>query len=146
MNLLLAESNPASNWILLGVLVVLLAVMFILPMITGKKQRKEYGEMINSLSPGDEILTRGGILGRITRVVKENGAVKSVMIVTGEKGKEQSLEVDVYHIEFVLNQPNRKQETEEVEPVKEEAKEEKVAEEKPAETKPQAKKSTKKSK
>ncbi|MCR5553821.1 MAG: preprotein translocase subunit YajC [bacterium] len=145
MNLLLAEANPASNYILLGVLVVLLAVMFILPMITGKKQRKEYGEMINSLSPGDEILTRGGILGKITRVVKENGAVKSVMIVTGEKGKEQSLEIEVYHIEFVLNQPNRKQEEEKAEPVAQTVEEEVKTEEK-VETKPKAKKSTKKSK
>ncbi|MBO4569599.1 MAG: preprotein translocase subunit YajC [Clostridia bacterium] len=146
MNLLLAENaGGASNYILLGVLVVLLAVMFILPMITGKKQRKEYGEMINSLSPGDEILTRGGILGKITRVVKENGAVKSVMITTGEKGKEQSLEVEVYHIEFVLNQPNRKEEVK-AEPVEEKAQEEEKVEEKPTQTKPQAKKSTKKSK
>ena len=122
MNLLLAETNAGSTWILLALLVVALVVMFVLPMFTNKKRVKEYNEMVEALSAGDEILTVGGIMGKIVKVVKENGQAKSVIIATGEKGKETTMEIEISHIKFLLGEPQAKKsaETEEVKAEKEE--------------------------
>ena len=109
-NLLLAENGSSGSWLILALLVVALVVMFVLPMFTNKKRMNEYTEMVNSLQAGDEVLTIGGVLGKITRVVKENGQVKSVMIATGEKGKELVLEIEVGHIKYLLSPHQLKEE------------------------------------
>lgn len=110
MSLLLAETNAGSTWIMLGILVVAFVFLMIVPMFTNKKRINEYNEMVNALHPGDEILTAGGVLGKIVRIVKEDNQTKSVIISTGDKGKETTMEIEISHIRMLLTPPQVKPE------------------------------------
>jgi len=106
MNTLLLESSGSgSSWIMLAVLAVLVVVMLVFPMITRKRQIKEYTEMVDALKAGDEIMTVGGIIGRIVKVVKKDG-VSSIIISTGDKASQTTMEIDISHIQMLLNQTN----------------------------------------
>ena len=59
-------------------LVLIFAVMYFLMIRPQKKQQKKDAEMRNNISVGDEVITIGGIMGRIV-TVKED----SVIIETG---------------------------------------------------------------
>jgi preprotein translocase subunit YajC len=60
-----AAPNPMFNFVLMGV--VFLAMYFILfrPQM---KRAKEHRELVSKLAKGDEVLTSGGIAGRITDI------------------------------------------------------------------------------
>jgi len=54
-----------SNFIVLGLIFVVFYFLLIRPQT---KRAKEHREMVGKLSAGDEIVTTGGILGRISQV------------------------------------------------------------------------------
>jgi preprotein translocase subunit YajC len=56
---------PAFQWILLAVMFVALYLILIRPQ---QKRMKDHRNMVSQLSKGDEVVTNGGILGRITKV------------------------------------------------------------------------------
>lgn len=60
------------------ILVAIFAIMYFLMIRPQKKQQKKDAEMRNNLAVGDEIITIGGIMGRVV-TVKED----SVIIETG---------------------------------------------------------------
>ncbi len=64
-----AEQAPASGgpqvWILL---LVMFAMMYFLIIRPQAKRAKEHATMVKGLSKGDEVITGGGILGRITEL------------------------------------------------------------------------------
>ena len=49
-----------------------------------QKQRKELQEMLDNLKEGDQVVTRGGLMGRIDKVEKERGTVR-IEVGTGTK-------------------------------------------------------------
>lgn len=49
-------------------LVLMFAVLYFLMIRPQQKKQKEQREMINALTVGDEVLTSGGIVGKITKV------------------------------------------------------------------------------
>ena len=106
MNLLLANNTAGGSWWVYVLMIVAVVFLLIFPIFTNKKRNKEYTEMLNQLSVGDEIKTVGGIIGRIQKINKENGMPKSIIIETGAKGSAQTLELDISYIAFVLNQVN----------------------------------------
>ena len=61
------------------ILVAMLAVMWLLMIRPEKKKQKKVEEMRNALSVGDEIITIGGIMGRIVHVTDED-----ITLETGE--------------------------------------------------------------
>lgn len=67
------NSNVASL-VMLGVFVVVIYFMMIRPQ---KKKEKADAEMRSSLTPGDEIVTIGGFLGKVVKV-KEKTVIISV--------------------------------------------------------------------
>lgn len=160
--MLLAEAaetakTPIWNYILIGVVALLLIAMPIMMNMRNKKESQKVQEQTNSLKVGDEVLTTSGVYGTITEI-KFDDAKKVVVIETG--GKEKSyMAVDAYAIYTVFSKETAPVETapaveeqpkvEEV--VVEEKAEEVVAEETVVETpeevakKPAAKRSTKKS-
>ena len=67
-----------SKYSMIIILVLIFAVMYFLMIRPQKKQQKKDAEMRNNLSVGDDIITIGGIMGKIV-TVKED----SVIIETG---------------------------------------------------------------
>lgn len=66
-----AQAAPASqppsamSWIFLAVMFVALYVILIRPQ---QKRVKEHRNMVSQLSKGDEVVTGGGIIGKITKI------------------------------------------------------------------------------
>lgn len=52
-------------------MMAVLGVFYLILFLPEKKRRKKYQAMLESLSVNDEILTRGGILGRIIKLDEE---------------------------------------------------------------------------
>jgi len=67
-----------ANWSMPIILIAVFAIMYFLMIRPQKKQQKKDAEMRNNLSVGDDIITIGGIMGKIV-TVKED----SVIIETG---------------------------------------------------------------
>src|SRR5512135_304908 len=57
-------------------LIALLAVFYFLILRPQQKRAKEQKAMIEALQKGDEIVTIGGILGKVTKVGEENVGVE----------------------------------------------------------------------
>ena len=58
-----AES-PMSSLVMIGVIFIMMYFLMIRPQ---SKKAKEHRELISNLSKGDEVVTQGGILGKISR-------------------------------------------------------------------------------
>lgn len=56
------------------ILVVMFYFFIILP---DKKRRKKYGEMLNTLKVNDEVMTKGGIMGKIVNIKDDYIVVES---------------------------------------------------------------------
>lgn len=55
----------------------LFAVMYFMMILPEKKRNKQYNEMIASLQKNDEIITKGGIIGRIIKVDENNFVIET---------------------------------------------------------------------
>ena len=55
----------------------LFAVMYFMMILPEKKRKKQYNEMIASLQKNDEIITKGGIIGRIIKVDENNFVIET---------------------------------------------------------------------
>jgi len=60
-----AQGSPFPSLIML---VVLFALFYFLLIRPQQKRQKEHREMTAKLAKGDEVVTQGGVLGRITKV------------------------------------------------------------------------------
>ena len=148
-NLLLAGEGAGNSWWVYVVLLVAVVALLIFPLFTQRKRNKQFGEMVNGLEVGDEVKTIGGIMGKIVKIIKENGMAKSVIIETGLGANKSTLEFDVTCIAYSLTEHAPVEEKkEEKEEAKVETKEEPTEETKQEKkTAPKtAKKQTKKSK
>ena len=56
---------------------LIFGIFYFLVILPQKKQKKELEEMINSLKSGDEIVTNGGIIGRIKEVRDTSFVIQS---------------------------------------------------------------------
>lgn len=54
--------------------VAMLGIMYLFLILPEKKRTKKYNEMISSLQKNDEIITRGGVMGKIV-IVEENHVI-----------------------------------------------------------------------
>ena len=63
-----AESAPASGLGLLPLLLIMFGLMYFLIIRPQAKRAKEHAAMVNALSKGDEVVTGGGILGKVTEL------------------------------------------------------------------------------
>lgn len=60
-----AESNPIVGMLPLILMFVVLYFLMIRPQM---KRQKEHRNLVSNLNKGDEVITAGGILGKITKV------------------------------------------------------------------------------
>ena len=65
-----AQDNAAGSGGLMGLLplVLIFAVFYFFLIRPQMKQAREHKQMVEALGKGDEIVTSGGLLGRITRI------------------------------------------------------------------------------
>ena len=86
-----AQGDPLASLILPIGLVILFYFFLIRPQ---NKRQKEHKELVSSLQKGEEVITTGGILGKITNV-SEN-------FVTLEVSKESCIHVQKNSIQAVM--------------------------------------------
>lgn len=74
-------------------LVALLAVFYFLILRPQQKRAKEQKAMIEALQKGDEVVTIGGVLGKVIKVGEENVAVEIAdnVVVQVQKGAVQNV-------------------------------------------------------
>ena len=132
-----------TNYVIVGVLVVLLLVMFIMMNARNKKETQKVQEQTNSLKVGDKIMTTSGVYGTITEVNFDE-TKKTIVIETGGKTK-SFMTIDAYAVYTVFKSDEelareaeeaRKLQEQAAAPVAQEVKEE------PKPKKPAAKKNT----
>ena len=136
---LLADTSQISTYVILGVLILAIIVMFVFSSKRRKKQEEEAKNLIDAVKPGNKVKTIGGICGIVVEVdTEENTFVL-------ETGSEQSgkcfLKLDrqaIYQTDAVVekNVPADGVSTEESAPVEEVKAEEPFAEEVKAEEAP----------
>ncbi|WMJ81266.1 preprotein translocase subunit YajC [Clostridium sp. MB40-C1] len=51
--------------------VLFMGVLYIFIILPDKKRKKQYNTMLEGLRVNDEVITRGGIIGKITRIQDE---------------------------------------------------------------------------
>jgi preprotein translocase subunit YajC len=71
-----------AAWMQIILWVVILGVFYLMLILPEKKKQKKFNAMVDELKTGDEIITRGGIYGRIVNIqddymVIESGAEKT---------------------------------------------------------------------
>ncbi len=120
-------SNPASMIILM---VVMLVVMYFFMIRPQKKRQKEEQEMRAALEIGDEIITIGGIVGRVVTIREED-----IVIETGADRTKMKIQRWAVN----TNKTKMEQHQKEVEAAKAAAKEKKNKKSKTDETKEEPK-------
>ena len=141
--LLEAGTNNVWNYVLIGVVALLLIAMPIMMNARNKRETQKVQEQTNSLKVGDKILTTSGVYGTITEL-KFDDSQKVVVIETGGKTKSY-MTVDAYAIYTVFKSDAELAKESEAKAEAEKQAEEKVDEPK-SEQKPKTEKKTTKKK
>ena len=147
VNMLAAQQIGATQIVLWVVLGLMLVALLVYPMITRKRQYRDFEAMVNNLSVGDKVMTNIGMIGTIKKIMKkEDGA--TFLLETGEK---TVIELDVgaiakilYSVKPAPTTAKAKKEEQKAEEKAVEIAEEPKAEEKKAEPKQEKKAPTKK--
>ena len=58
-------------------LLAMFAIMYFLLILPEKKRTKKYNEMLSALKVNDEVLTRGGIIGKIITIDEDQMVIQS---------------------------------------------------------------------
>lgn len=53
-------------------IIVIFAILWFLIILPERKRKKKYGEMMSALQLNDNVMTRGGIIGKIVQMDDEN--------------------------------------------------------------------------
>ena len=95
-----ATTGNDSGWFIY-VMLGLMAVWFVWSLISGKKRKKKEQEELNSLQPGDEITTIGGIIGKVVSIKEETFVLETTKDKTRirfHKGAVRTIDVKVADI------------------------------------------------
>lgn len=73
-----AQAQPGGGDTLLGLLplVLIFVVFYFLLIRPQNKRQKEHREMVAALSVGDEVVTAGGVLGKVTNLSDQFASVE----------------------------------------------------------------------
>ncbi|OZI18123.1 preprotein translocase subunit YajC [Bordetella genomosp. 7] len=68
--LVLAQAAPAEGSALMGMLpiVLMFVILYFLMIRPQMKRQKEHRNLVSNLAKGDEVMTAGGMLGRVSKV------------------------------------------------------------------------------
>lgn len=67
-----AQSNTAGGFMSFGILIVFIVIMYFFMIRPQRKKDKETQEMRNAIKVGDDIITIGGIVGKVVKVRDES--------------------------------------------------------------------------
>ncbi|MGN0528463.1 MAG: preprotein translocase subunit YajC [Eubacterium sp.] len=109
-------TSGASSYSSIIFLVILIGIMYFLMIRPQKKRQKEEQEMRSSLEIGDEIITIGGIVGRVVTIREED-----IVIETGADRNKMKIQRWAVNTNVTKTEQHRK----EVEAAREAAKEKK---------------------
>ena len=112
-----AQQGGVSQYSGIVLMVVLVAVMYFLMIRPQKKRQKEEQEMRSSLEIGDEIITIGGIVGKVVTIREED-----IVIETGADRTKMKLQRWAVNTNITKTEQHKK----EVEAAREAAKEKKA--------------------
>ena len=73
-NYLLQAANPMGSYIMMGAMLVVVYLVMFLPQ---RKQQKKDAQMRASLDIGNEVLTQGGILGRVVSLKDDTVVIET---------------------------------------------------------------------
>jgi len=102
MNMMLAEIQ-ASQWVLLGVIVLLIICYPIFMILRNKKEQQKVSELNQSIKVGKDILTSSGVYGTVVDIRDGENGSKIVTIETGVDDKKSYLSIDSLAVYAVLN-------------------------------------------
>ena len=102
MNLLLAVS--VEQWVLLGVLLLVLILSPVFMMAKKKKAMASTQKMIDELKKGDTILTAAGVIGKVVSIDNKEG-YKTVTIETGDEKHKGYMCIDIASVYYNLSNP-----------------------------------------
>jgi preprotein translocase subunit YajC len=66
-----AGAQPANEWGSIALLVGFVVIFYFLLLRPQSKRAKEHRQLVSSLAKGDEVITSGGILGKISKVTDD---------------------------------------------------------------------------
>lgn len=66
-----------QQYISIILLVLMVAFFYFFLIRPQKKQEKEFNNMLNELQPGDEITTKGGIIGKVVSIKEETMVIET---------------------------------------------------------------------
>lgn len=72
--LLQTTANPATSYIMMGAMLVVIYLVMFLPQ---RKQQKRVNQMRANLDIGDEVLTQGGIIGRVVSLKEDTVVIET---------------------------------------------------------------------
>jgi preprotein translocase subunit YajC len=75
------EGGPSSMIQAFLPLIVIFVLFYFIILMPNKKEQKKHAEMLKALKPGDKIITTGGIVGVIEKIVEAEDIIR---IRTGE--------------------------------------------------------------
>ena len=96
---LMAANIPTSSIVLYVVLALMVIAMLVFPTISRRRQMKDFAQMMDNLSVGDQIMTNTGMIGTIKKINRKADGM-TFLLETGEK---TVIEFDVGAISRVLH-------------------------------------------
>ena len=93
-------------YIMIGVFVVLMIVMYFFSKKKNKNQQDSYSNMLNSLEPGDKVYLISRLVGYVVKVETTITGEKFVTVETGVDGRKSTLTFDIQAIHSVLEKKN----------------------------------------
>ena len=117
------QNNPWSQYIMIGVLFVILIVFMIFNRRSQKKRQEETKNMLDAIQPGNKVKTIGGICGIVVEVCSEDN---TFVLETGTEASGKSyIKFDkqaVYQTDAVAKKEDKTEEKKKVEEKTEEKK------------------------
>ena len=71
------QNTGTSTWYMIGFLVLIFALFYFVMIRPQRNRQKKQQEMMHSLQKGDEVITAGGIFGRIDSLNEESVVIKT---------------------------------------------------------------------
>ena len=95
---------------LLGFLpfILMIAILYFLMIRPQQKKQKEHQKMINELSVHDEVITNGGIIGKIVNIKKD----KNILVIRVDESTNTKIEVQKGSIAGVMDEKKKNKKVE----------------------------------